>query len=296
MRKYGLMAAALCLAGLGLGGVAAADERKLEDVQKEIVEKFSQVKTLKANYSTFSERDTEKYVFRSKGTGGLEYASHDGKQLLRMNESRTMETEFKEKDRVVIGGKNMQGNIAAEFVVDGEFAYTIMDQGGAKSIIKHRLDAPNLPRFGQVLFDTLKTTHDLTLLPDEKHGTDEVFVINAQVKEMNKDNPLAATRYYFRKSDGVLLKTTNHEVDGDKYSTTTYTELQLNIPFNPERFKLNVPPGTPISDQTVPLDPAKIGPTMGGKAKDGPTSGPAPQPKAPAPAGSQPASTQPAPR
>lgn len=278
--------------------VAARAEDTLESVQKDISERFEKIKTLTARSALNSKLEFEDkgMTLVSSGEGTLEYAFRDGKQLIHMNDSRTMETIFSSSKKVIssTGGSTLKGGIAAEYVADGEFAYTIM-QG--RSYVKHRIDDERLPHFGRALFEALSKLNTLRLLPDEKHENQDVYVIEA-VPFNPGESPVKAVRHYFLKENGVLVKTSNHHADGRQFATTVYYNIKIDPEIDPARFKLVVPPGSTIQDMTnAPLPTTRPAKNDGSvPARPGETDPKVDPPAPPATPPVPPPSTQPAPQ
>jgi outer membrane lipoprotein-sorting protein len=286
--KYARIAVIGLLALVATANVASAGEMTLEEVQKDICEKFEKIRFLSATSRLQSLRDTPKFTMSSKGAGTLEYAFIDGKQLIFMTESRDMETIF--KDQKVLngagkGGNSMKSTFAGDFLNDGESIYTILGKAGGKSVMKDKIDREGIPRFGRNFFEYLPKFQTPKLLPNEKHENQDVYVIEGVVPNRGKNNPVASMRYYFRIADGIMVKQTNHEEDGNTLSTTIYENFKIDVPIPRERFVLNVPPGTVITD-------ASQGPNPNAAMAGGPR--PTTQPSS-APSGGAPATTQPPP-
>lgn len=289
MRKFGVGITGL-LAAIAIANAVVADVT-LEEVEKDIITKFEKVKYLSATSRTQSRREAKDMIMTSKGTGTVEYAFEDGKQMIYMTDSREMETQFVKETIVGGSGKgsnSLRGSIAAEFLNDGEAVYTIMGQPGRQSVMKDSPDRDGIPRFGRSFFETLPKHQDPRLLPNEKHEGEEVYVIEGVIKSRPKDSPVASMRYYYRVSDGIWVKQTNHEEDGKLLATTVYENFKINVPIPRERFKLNVPPGTTITDssqQNMAGPSLQPGGAAGGaqQRKPAPTTQPASRPaRAPA--------------
>lgn len=231
-------------AGLLFVGGALADD--LQSAQKRIVDKWNDVKTLTAKVVVKKKiKNSGKETGSISSTGEYEYARHDGKFMYHL----TLDTELVANPK----GKEMKFKEKSEAVSDGEATYTISEAMGRKNAVK---EAPSreLPELGdrKLMFEAWNKESTLKLLPAEKIGDAECYVIEATPKTPKPRSAVVKTVYYFSQDNGMLLKSAGKDAGGDDVEVTTYNEIKANEKIDPDHFKFKAPEGVKVRDKGNP--------------------------------------------
>lgn len=225
--------------------VAARDEKaraKLESVRDRLIENWKQVKTL---------RMTIDIEVRSKLFGGQEDISEGG-GVIEINRTRTPRRVRAESrlNPVDTGGETYRHrpSMLQAVIEDGEAVYTIRQVGPGSAAYKHDLGTPYFPEFApDVIFDQLGPTMEM-MVDGESEILDRPVVIVKAVAEEG----VPVYSFFFDKASGVALKVVMDDpVRQTMFSTFTCIELKLNVPIDDDRFKVEIPDGLELIDQTT---------------------------------------------
>lgn len=252
MNKHGL---AVCALGVGLlwGGAGAAADT-IESVEKAIVENSKKVKSFTAKIHTTADMDMGGMKSKTVSDGKFEMLRKGDKTLTRM--------ESKDSTTFEMGGKPQKHESTTLVISDGEFAYVLNEVSGQKTAMKMKsqVDWVGNP------FEEFRKTHELKLLPDEKVDDQAVWVVEATPKtsagpEVKGAGPEAMgkmTQYYL-KDCGVPVKMVTFGPAGKPMSTTTYSDLKLDVSLSADRFVFKAPAGVTIQDMTKLMPPGGTG-------------------------------------
>ena len=158
----------------------------------------------------------------------------------------------------------------ALFVSDGAEAYVEYEFFGKVEYKKIELKDMIAPG-GKPLFDGLKKSFTLAAQPAEKVGDKDAYVLDATLTAPDPNVPISKLRFWFAKDSGVLLKCDAFDVANAVLATLAVTDIKLDQPVAPERFKY-APPPPPAPPPAPPAPAAAPAPATA------PTAAPAPSP------------------
>lgn len=227
------------ITGLLLAGGAAADE--LQTVQKKIVDKWNDVKTLSAKVTQKNKLPNGSV----DGTGTYEYARHDGKLMYRLQ----LSTELVAKP----DGKEMKFSEKKDILHDGEATYTVSEALGRTTALKDAA-TPDKPEMGdrKAMFEKLNKDNTVKLLPEAKDGETECYVIEATPNAPRSRAQVVKTVFYFAKDTGMLRQVIGKNSKDEAIETLAFSDVKVNEKIDPDRFKFKAPEGVTVRERGAP--------------------------------------------
>lgn len=228
--------------------LVAARGQTLEEVEKKINQHADQLKSWVWEGTTIQDFDSEHFKMKATMHGRIEFMKQDGKVLYHM--------ETKSSGSRQVAGQEDTLDSTSTTICDGQFVYTLTEQGGEKSATKTKADPVQTSAFGKADFELLRQSHDLKLLADETLDGQGVYVVEA-IQRAVEGAPMGPTRslYYFSKDNGFNLKTVTMDANGKTILTATTKSLQMNPTLSPDRFVFKAPEGVEVMDLTQMHDP-----------------------------------------
>lgn len=220
---------------------SAPNPEALAAVQKQIVETWQKHRSIKAKVSVSLRTEAEGTPVSGEGGGAMELAQAEGKTQIRLDLRITTS--------LTRDGQTMQVDQTSLSVDDGEFEYRLTEQGDRRSATKSKRN-PARGLNPRELFSNLGPEARLALLPDEKIGEIDVFVLEATNVPRTGGSPFSTVRYYFGKTNGVLVRESASSDDGKNTRTVTLSEFVFDEPLDPARFTWQTPEGVELQDRT----------------------------------------------
>jgi hypothetical protein len=117
--------------------------------------------------------------------------------------------------------------------------------------VKMKQDPAHTNATGKAMFEQLQKDRNLKLLPDEKIGGKDAYVIQSTPKKP-QDGTTEKHTYYFDKQSGVLVQSVSESKSEQSKSNVTFTltEMKLNPDLKPELFEFKLPDGVQLMDMT----------------------------------------------
>jgi len=222
-----------------LAAVAAAPAAdKLEDVEKQLIEKWKGLTSLSAKIAMDVEMKQGEMAMKAKMTGTTEYLRHEGKHLTHLDATMDME-----------GGQGQKSTMTMQSYSDGEVTYMMREFMGMKSCVKQNANAGDYG-WDEKYFEKMSKDNKLTLGEDAECDGQKCWVIVAERKAPQPGEPAKAA-HYFRQSDGVHVKLEGMDAEGTKILTATYTDIKINPKLEPSHFEFKAPEGVQVVDQTT---------------------------------------------
>lgn len=249
---FALIAVALVWAPL------AAAEDSVESIEKAVVENWDKLASLegavnlKADFpmnlvgaamSGKAPDPTITNVGKLLVTGSVDYAKKDAVICSRLEVHATLNESLKARALFVSDGA--QANVEWEFF----------------NKVDHKsLDVKNaIPSGGKALFDLLKQNFTLSAAKEDKVDGKDAYVLDAKFTTPDPNVPISKLRFWFAKDSGVLLKCEAHDLLDAVLATLTISDIKLNQPIAPDRFKYT-PPAPAPAPETKPTEEAKPAP------------------------------------
>ena len=247
----------------------------LDSVQKAVVERMDALSSTSttiagtADIKLKPENPTAMHVF---GSGGMDYAKKDGKVFARAELSAALSAEATAKLARVLG------------VFDGKDAYYEVEFFG--KVESHMLANPlgDTPPSAKALFDLLKQNFDLVVLPSEKMGNKDAYVLSGNLKAPSNDLPLSRLQLWLAQDTGVILKVVGFDKQNAPFLDLNAMDIQLNQPIPDERFKYTPPPPPAPKPAPAPAAPTTPAPSPAPAAPATPVATPTKAAPSPAPA------------
>ncbi len=225
------------------GGISvfAAAPPTVEEAQKQIAEKFSDVRSCTALVTTIETSDPgDGTSARAEIRRRIEWKRAGGSFLYRAESS----TEI----RRTSGGITTTEEATATSVSDGVHVVAITEQEGRTSATKRKADISNVPDTSALL-DELRVDQTLRRLPDTKVGTSDCFVIQV-IPKNRADSDITQTVIYVRKDIGMDVRTIVYDKKNKPIYTSTTTDIRINPELSADRFRVALPDGVELVDQS----------------------------------------------
>jgi len=213
--------------------------KTLEEVEKAVIEAMDKHRSIRCkvemlqdvNVGMFKSNTSARGIFESKKNKDGEYRSR---------------IEMKGKMRI---SNAMEQPMEMLAIDDGQYQYTMTVTGQRRNAIKSRCD-PNNVLGGKQFFRLQRKIATLKLLPDEKIGNVNCYVVESTPK---KPNPMFSRSVAsIDKKTGIALKMAVFDKQGNEIMTMKLSDIRLNVDIPDARFVFKVPKGVMLRDMTKP--------------------------------------------
>jgi outer membrane lipoprotein-sorting protein len=216
-------------------------EETIDTVEKKIVETFDQYDSMTYKLTMTMEAAMGGMTMTGKGEGASEYMKKGDKSLFRQEMTITVENSMSP-------GQPMTSN--STIICDGEFVYTVQEQGSLKQAFKQNIADTDSAPGGKMMFENLKKNSNLKLLLDEKINGEEAYVIEVVPKQVNPMGGPTKIKRYIIKKTAVPAKLEMFGPDGKVMMTITMSDVKIDPKIDPSRFVFKAPEGVQVNDQT----------------------------------------------
>lgn len=254
MRKRALCCGLLMIMG---GWASALAEDTLESVEKAIVEKVKQIKSLEAKMVSIMEMEMGGMHNRAETQGTYEFV-RDGDKL-------KFRTDMKFNQVMKQGDQEQKNEGTGMQIYDGEYTWSLNEMMGQKMAQKMKASSADL--MPESMLKTVRENHDLKLLPSEKVEGHDTWLLEATPKAQSGGTEGGRIHMFFDKNTGLIVKQVVFDPSGKPMSTTTFTDMKVNGNISPDRFVFKAPEGVEVMDMTAAEQPG--GNPEGGKAEGG---------------------------
>lgn len=211
----------------------------LEEIEKAVDAQFAKINSATYDMSTTLDMAGQGYTNKSESTGKNEMLRDGAKWKMRM--------ESKSSGSMTIAGNTTKSDTTSLVVVDGDFAYSMSDTGGQKSVMKMKGDVYAKSAGGKAMFDALRTSMDVAVLPDETVDGVAAYVLDLKPKQAAAGMKM---KYYISKENGMPLQILSITEDGKPQMTTKMTNIKINPAIPADRFTFTPPAGVTVTDMT----------------------------------------------
>lgn len=211
---------------------SAFAQTSLETVEKELLAKWKDLKSLSAKFKIVGDGGGMKY----SGEGVIETILDEKEPKVRQDISMVMEG----------GEQKMESKLSTFF--DGKEFHMLVESMGMKNAIKDNPDKAVSGVGGKQFFDKLKSLNELKVLEDKKVGDEECYVLLASPKDRALNPELDKTICYFSKSSGFLCQVETLGQHGQQ--TITFSDVKKNPDIPADRFVFKAPDGVMVMDNT----------------------------------------------
>ncbi len=236
------------LAGLVLGQAAAAlGGDDLETVEKKIAEAWNKHRSISAKVALVNRILLMGENRESTGSGTYEFIKDGDRLRSRLELKSKMTHKVGEEERVIEQQMTM--------VSDGETAQTLYEAFGKKQVFKTKVE-PYLTGEPKARLEQLRKVNDLKLLPEDTVDGRKVYVIEATPKlppQQATPDKSMRQQIYFDQETGFLVKLVGLDAEGKPITTMTYSEIKIDVPIDPDRFRLKIPEDAEVVDEDTPL-------------------------------------------
>ncbi|MCH7995329.1 MAG: hypothetical protein IIB57_12920 [Planctomycetes bacterium] len=232
----GLWAAAV------VGPAVAQTDQGFGVIERTIRQKWSQVKTLRANV-TLVETGADGTI-EGQMQGTYEYRLERGKAMSRME----LRTTIIDQE----GGKEVTIPITFTTYNDGSFAHVVRKRGDTITVTKAFANTQPTMDTNAILY-VMRSSSLMEILPEETVHGKATFVIRATPLAPPPD--VTSQVIYFAKETGVIVKAVTFDGSGTAASTYELSDVKINADIPKERFVVNVPKGAQVQDLTGTSQP-----------------------------------------
>lgn len=221
---------------------AARGEDTIDAVEKKIEQAWAANKTLAAVIAMTGSQKQGDQVITMAGTGRFEWMREGDDEKTRMSFDST----------ATLGDGEGARKIESSSLVisDGEFLHSMLTRGGHSDAYKQKLEQHEDLGGGRALKQLRETGNKLSVLPDEKIGDRDVYVILAAPKQPDPQSPEKDATVYVDQQTGIVLKRVVRGADNEPIFTMLLTDLEINKPIKPEQFIFKAPEGVTVLDMT----------------------------------------------
>ena len=223
-----------------LGHSAAVRAETLADVEKFIGDKWDKLKSASYDMEMSSNNEGQGYSMKMTSAGKSEVMRDGDKVKIHM--------ETKTTNNMVAAGNTTKTEMLSTMVVDGEFAYTMMDNSGQKSVMKTKAQSFSDGAGGKGFLKMLKEHSELALLPDETVDGNATYVIEGKAKGAAAGGQ--NSKYYFSKENGMVIQSVSGSADGKAKTTMKITNIKIDPAIAADRFTFTAPAGVQVTDMT----------------------------------------------
>ena len=222
---------------------APADDPEVTKVVDLLLAKWNDHKSMSADLNIDMVADQGGRELVVKGTGRCEIQRTDDGEKVRFELIQNM--------KMGEGDSAMEMERKLITTDNGKVVYTMVEQMGQKQVVKSVPGRQNIPKFGgEHMFEALRAENKLALLPEDKVGDQEVYVIEATPKRPDPSMQITKSVLYFSKDSGAMLRMESFDPTGKKVQTITFDNVQMNLDLAADRFEFEVPEGVQVIDQT----------------------------------------------
>ncbi len=234
----------MCCVGLAVAGFAvqAARADSLDDVKKKLQSQSQELQTLREEVQMTTAMPAGADKMTSSST--MEYARRaKDKWVYRVDTVMKMPRQE---------GQPGPESMKSTSIYDGQYVYTIMDQGGQKTAMKMKADQGGQKSQTEPTgLAEMEKHYDLKLLPDEKVGGKNTWVVEARPKPDQAQSAFDRMVTWYDQANGVAVKMLTYDKAGKPLSTMEVTKVEVNGKIPDERFA--VPAGVQVTDMTAGL-------------------------------------------
>jgi outer membrane lipoprotein-sorting protein len=234
--------------------VVPASAKTLEEVEKAVTAAMEKHKSVRCKLDMRQQVDTGMLKSKTSANGTFECRKNkDGKYSSR--------TEMKGRMKMEVMGNAQEQPMEMLMIDDGQYQYTLMTTGRKRHAIKGQREASNAIG-GKQFFELQRQMATLKLLPDEKLGDVDCYVIESTPK-----TPIpmfAKSVNYIDKRRGIALKMVAFDEKGKEMMTMKSSDIRLNVDIPDSRFVFKVPKGVIMRDMTKAASRPSSRPTGSG--------------------------------
>lgn len=220
-----------------LASVARAED--LDGVEKQIHEKLKALKSVSCSMKTNMVMEQPGFSMKNTSEGTYKMVIKDGKSMFRSDTKTSSEQAF---------GDQKNSTRSEELAIsDGTDMYSVTKSDQGTQATHMRVD----PKGADLKpFETLRETHTLKLLADEKVDGMDCFVIEAVMKDPAAAAASGKSMTYYHKDTGFMLKMVSFTPDGKPMMTMEYTGCTFNGDIDAATFKWDpkLANGAPIQE------------------------------------------------
>ncbi|MEI6231728.1 MAG: hypothetical protein WCT04_01645 [Planctomycetota bacterium] len=232
-----LRRACVLVAGVALVYASAVRAATLESVQKSISDAWEKASSATYDMETITDSSGPGYSMKMTMTGTSEMSRAGGKYKMRMESKAVTDQNF--------GGNASKSESKSTMIVDGDFAYTIMDTAGQKMAMKMSAAPYTENAGGDKMFKSIAASSTLTLAADESVDGQAAYVIEAKEKTQG-----SVMSYYFSKDNGFVLQMISKGPDGKTITTTKMKNIKIGASIPADHFVFTAPAGVQVQDMT----------------------------------------------
>ncbi|MBI4718484.1 MAG: hypothetical protein HY763_11805 [Planctomycetes bacterium] len=240
-------------AGMAMAGAARGEEKpastsppgaggaSVEEIEKLLVEKWGQVRSLSAKRDILSEMRAPEGTATTESTGKILLQRTDRGWLMRLEMRADTVSNY--------GSKLSRIESSSVSISDGEYTYTDAVSNDKRRVVKTNID-PAQQLDVAALFAALRKHGNVRVLTDEVVDGQKVYAVASEKPE----GPEAGTElvYYFARDTGVLLKQVLNNPSRYTRVTTRLSNVDLNKDIASSEFKFTPPEDQSIVDMTKP--------------------------------------------
>lgn len=227
--------------GCGLFFSSLASAATVEEVQKVLEDARAKVKSYTAKTKMTQDIDMGGgNKMQSTMEGTIEWMRKGDKVLYRNDNKANTVTSM--------GGQETKTESTAAIISDGDFMYTLGEEGGEKHAIKSPAE-PSIAGDAKTMFEAMQKDSNIKVLPDEKVDGADCYVIEATPKDKTAA-PMSKTVVYLRKDNALNVKNEGFDAAGKKIFSSQTTDIKLNAVIPADHFVFKAPAGVELMDLT----------------------------------------------
>lgn len=236
MHTARLLAVALILP-LTLAAVAET----LDDVEKQIVAKTQDLKSIQYDTQTVTTMESPQMTMRSKSQGKMSGLRDGDVWLTRM--------ESKDQMKMKMGEMTQERESETLMVCDGKHVYTCSETGGQTTAMKMAMQPEMTQVATERMFDQMRRDNTLKLLPSETVDGRKAWVVEATPKRPQPNAPQRIV-YYFDQEIGSVVRMVGYGAGDEEMMRMSVSNIKKNPALDRSQFKFEAPAGVQVMDMT----------------------------------------------
>jgi outer membrane lipoprotein-sorting protein len=237
-----LLTAPLALADDHAEKPEAAADAEMAKIEKAVIAAWKSYKSMTADMEMTTNVSMAGVSMTGQGSGKMMMSREGDTIKARMELENTMTQKMGETEN------KMEQSMLT--VSDGEVAYTMTEQMGAKTVVKMDAEKSGQSFNPEDSFKQLREQFELKALPEQTVDGRKMWVIEGTPKQPAMAAQISKMEQYIDQQTGVTMKQIMYGADGSPMQTMTIKNVKFDEKIDDAMFKFDVPEGVQVIDQT----------------------------------------------
>lgn len=209
----------------------------LEEIRQRIDQRLEKLRTLEAKVSMTMDTIAQKL----ESTGTVYLQRENSEEAMRMSR------------HIKYKSLNTSGELNMDLYVTDVSAYSVRTMNGETYVFNQPpntiLTSPN----GRKMLEMVTAKASVVVMPPEKVGERDAFALLAEPDHTDTGRAYSRAALYIDMRTGVTLKLVGLDDAGKEVMVVEYSDLKINEPIDPEKFKFTMPEGAKFMQMGGPV-------------------------------------------